>query len=46
LPYGIAIRKTDPAILIAIQKAFKLVQKDGEYRAILKKYHLEQGALM
>jgi len=45
LPYGIAIRKTDPAILSAIQKAFKLVQKDGEYLKILKKYHLEQGAL-
>jgi polar amino acid transport system substrate-binding protein len=45
LPYGIAIRKSDPSILSAIQTAFKLVQKDGEYMSILKKYHLEQGAL-
>lgn len=45
LPYGIAIRKSDPAILKAISSAFKLVQKDGEYMTILKKYHLEQGAL-
>jgi polar amino acid transport system substrate-binding protein len=45
LPYGIAIRKTDPAILSAIQAAFKLVRQDGEYLSILKKYHLLQGAL-
>jgi polar amino acid transport system substrate-binding protein len=45
LPYGIAVRKSDPAILSAIQAAFNLVRKDGEYMAILKKYHLEQGAL-
>jgi polar amino acid transport system substrate-binding protein len=45
LPYGIAIRKSDPAILKAISTAFKLVQKDGEYMTILKKYHLEQGAV-
>lgn len=45
LPYGIAIRKSDPAILKAIRGAFKLLQQDGEYATILKKYHLEQGAL-
>jgi polar amino acid transport system substrate-binding protein len=46
LPYGIAIRKSDPSILAAVKAAFKLVQKDGEYMAILKKYGLTQGALM
>jgi polar amino acid transport system substrate-binding protein len=46
LPYGIAIRKTDPSILKAVSAAFKAVQKDGEYLAILKKYQLQQGALM
>jgi polar amino acid transport system substrate-binding protein len=45
LPYGIGIRKSDPAIFTAISKAFQLVRQDGEYLAILKKYRLEQGAL-
>jgi polar amino acid transport system substrate-binding protein len=45
LPYGIAIRKSDPSILKAVTAAFKLVVKDGEYMTILKKYHLEQGAI-
>lgn len=45
LPYGIAIRKSDPSILKAVNAAFKLVVKDGEYLTILKKYHLEQGAI-
>jgi polar amino acid transport system substrate-binding protein len=42
--YGIAIRKGDKSILTAVSKAFKLVQKDGEYLAILKHYQLQQGA--
>jgi polar amino acid transport system substrate-binding protein len=46
LPYGIAVRKSDSAILKAVAAAFKLVQKDGEYKTILHKYHLDQGAIM
>lgn len=42
--YGIAIRKGDTSMLTAVRKAFKLVQKDGEYLAILKHYGLQQGA--
>jgi polar amino acid transport system substrate-binding protein len=45
LPYGIAIRKSDPSILTAVQAAFNLIRKDGQYLSILKKYHLAQGAL-
>jgi polar amino acid transport system substrate-binding protein len=41
--YGIAIRKGDASMLTAVSKAFKLVQKDGEYLAILKHYGLQQG---
>jgi polar amino acid transport system substrate-binding protein len=44
-PYGIAIRKSDPSILEAITSALKQIRSDGEYLTILKKYHLEQGAL-
>jgi polar amino acid transport system substrate-binding protein len=44
-PYGIAIRKSDPKILSALTAAFALVKHDGEYLAILKKYHLDQGAM-
>jgi polar amino acid transport system substrate-binding protein len=44
-PYGIAVRKADSGILAALTSAFKLVKSDGEYIKILKKYHLEQGAL-
>ncbi len=46
LPYGIAIRKSDPAIKTAIQTSFNLLRKNGQYAAILKKYDLSQGALM
>lgn len=42
--YGIAVRKGDKSILTAVSKAFKLVQQDGEYMAILKHYGLQQGA--
>ena len=45
LPYGMGIRKSDPAIFSAISKAFKLVQQDGEYKMILHRYHLDQGAI-
>lgn len=30
-PYGITVRKTDPAILDAVQKAFQEVKSDGTY---------------
>jgi len=44
-PYGIAVRKNDPALLTALNAAYKLVKSDGEYAKILKKYHIEQGAM-
>ena len=43
--YGIAIRKSDKPLQTAVSKALGLVMKDGQYRAILKKYNLLQGAL-
>jgi polar amino acid transport system substrate-binding protein len=43
--YGIAVRKSDPALLNALKKALVLVRKDGEYTKILKSYGLQQGAL-
>jgi polar amino acid transport system substrate-binding protein len=45
LPYGIAVRKSDPSIYKAVNTAFKILVKDGEYLTILKKYHLQQGAI-
>lgn len=43
--YGIAVRKSDTALLNALKKALVLVRKDGEYAKILKSYGLQQGAL-
>ncbi|MGH2391197.1 MAG: ABC transporter substrate-binding protein [Chloroflexota bacterium] len=43
--YGIAIRKSDKPLQTAVSKALGLLMKDGQYRAILKKYNLSQGAL-
>jgi polar amino acid transport system substrate-binding protein len=44
-PYGIAVNKSDTALLKAITAAFNIVKSDGEYAKILAKYHLKQGFL-
>jgi polar amino acid transport system substrate-binding protein len=42
-PEGIAVRKGDSAMLTAIKAAFKAIQDDGTYKALLKKWALEDG---
>lgn len=41
----IATRKDDPAMHDAIQKAFDAIKADGTALSILKKWHMESGAL-
>ncbi len=45
VPYGIAVRKGNAALLTQIQNALKSVIADGTYDALLSKWHLSQGAL-
>lgn len=42
-PEGIAVRTGDTAILTPVQQAFKALQDDGTYDAILKKWGLSDG---
>ena len=42
-PEGIGIRKGDTAIETPVQKAFKALEDDGTYDAILKKWGLSDG---
>ena len=42
---GIAVRKDDPQLRDAIQKAFDAMKADGTYLAILTKWHLEGDAI-
>lgn len=45
VPYGIAVRKGNIALLRTLQQALVTVIADGMYDSLLKKWHLEQGAL-
>ncbi|HUA08864.1 MAG TPA: ABC transporter substrate-binding protein [Candidatus Acidoferrales bacterium] len=45
VPYGIAVRKDNPALRARIVAALHGVIADGTYDALLKKWGLEQGAL-
>jgi polar amino acid transport system substrate-binding protein len=42
---GIAVRKDDPELRAAIQKAFDAIRADGTYMKILTKWHLEGDTL-
>jgi polar amino acid transport system substrate-binding protein len=42
---GIAVRKDDPELRDAIQKAFDAMKADGTYLKILTKWHLEGDAI-
>jgi len=44
-PYGMAFRKSDKALLSAVQGAFDALRKDGTYAKIMKKYGLGQAIL-
>ena len=44
-PYGIAVRKDDTEVKTALQAAIKAMQEKGQYKAILKYWDLEAGAL-
>ena len=41
-PEGIAVRKTDPAILSAVQSAFSKLEANGTYSRLLRKWNLSQ----
>ena len=45
IPYGIAVRKGNVALRTAIAGALKGMVADGTYDRLLKKWHLEAGAL-
>jgi polar amino acid transport system substrate-binding protein len=45
VPDGIAVRKDEPELRTAIQKAFDSMRADGSYLKILTKWHLEGDAL-
>jgi len=45
VPYGIAVRKSNAAMRIALRDALRAVIADGTYDALLKKWGLEQGAM-
>ena len=42
---GIAVRKDNPELRDAIQKAFDAMKADGTYLKILTKWHLEGDAI-
>jgi len=44
-PYGIGVRKTDTQLRDALQKAMQALIDDGTYATILKKWHVEAGAV-
>jgi len=44
-PEGIAVRKDNPALLSAVQKAFNDIKADGEYKSILAKWNVSSGAI-
>ena len=44
-PYGIAVRKDDGDVKIALEKTIKAMQSKGQYDAILKYWGLEAGKL-
>lgn len=44
-PYGIAVRKDDGEVKTALQAAMKAMQEKGQYKAILKYWDLEAGAI-
>jgi polar amino acid transport system substrate-binding protein len=45
VPYGIAVSKSNPALLAQLVSALKQVIANGTYDALLRKWGLEQGAL-
>jgi polar amino acid transport system substrate-binding protein len=45
VPYGIAVAKTNTALLAALQRALVAVVADGTYDRLLKKWGLSQGAM-
>ncbi|MFI9045760.1 transporter substrate-binding domain-containing protein [Streptomyces sp. NPDC053427] len=45
LPYGIAVAKTDTALRDALREALDRLIASGEYTTILKKWHVEGGAV-
>jgi len=44
-PYGMAFRKSDRALLSAVNNAFNALRKDGTYAKIMDKYGLGQAIL-
>ena len=44
-PYGIGLRKQDSALRDALKKAMQALIADGEYKAILDKWDVAQGAV-
>ncbi len=45
IPYGIAVRKGNVALRTAIVRALTAMVADGTYSRLLKKWHLQAGAL-
>jgi len=44
-PYGMAFRKSDKALLAAVNRVFGTMRKDGTYKRILGKYGLASAAV-
>lgn len=44
-PYGIGVSKQQPALRNAVRDALSELMKSGAYRAILRKWHVQSGAL-
>lgn len=44
-PYGMAFRKSDSALRMAVNGVFQQMRKDGTYVKIFKKWHLSQAVL-
>jgi polar amino acid transport system substrate-binding protein len=44
-PYGIAVRKTDTQLRDALKAALQAIIDDGTYGEIMKKWHVEDGAV-
>lgn len=45
LPYGIAVAKTAPGLRDAVRQALDRLIADGTYTKILRKWHIEDGAV-